>query len=76
MKIKKPRIAASNKRIYNRVKKMCLSAFVMGTVAYVSEHYFKFDTDSFISTDPTSFSGLYVNADVLGFEGERKLEVK
>ncbi len=53
---------------------MCLSALIMGTAAYIGEHYVKDQTTSFLSTDASNYSGLYVNADVLGFEGERRLQ--
>jgi len=69
MKIK-PQVS---KRVINRVKKMALSALFMGTAAYIGEHYIKDQTSTFISTDTGSFSGMFVTADELGFEGERKL---
>jgi len=52
---------------------MCLSALFMGTIAYLGEHYVKDQTSSFLASDSSSYSGLYVNADSLGLEGERIL---
>lgn len=67
MKIK-PRIS---KRVVQRVRKMFLIAAAMGIAAYVGEYYVKVPTSSYMASDASNYSGLYVNADVLGEEGER-----
>lgn len=72
MKIKRRR---SSDNVYPKVKRMVLTALFMGTAAYIGEHYVKDPTTNFMQSEsgsyPSSYSGLYVNADVLGVEGER-----
>lgn len=70
MKIK-PRIS---KRVISRFKRMCITALFLGTAAYIGEHHIKEHFSDLVATGDYQFSGLYVNADVLGDEGERILQ--
>lgn len=67
MKIK-PQIS---NRVYGRFKRMCLTAGILASAAYLGEHYIRNSASEFLATDSSSYSGLFVNADELGFEGER-----
>lgn len=53
---------------------MLLTAMFLGTAAYIGEHYVKEPAEGFLASEiGSTYSGMYVNADEIGFEGERKL---
>lgn len=60
------------RRVYNRVKRMCMTALFLGTVSWLGQNYVTDSLNSFIAGG-NDYSGLYVNADQLGMEGERLL---
>lgn len=53
---------------------MTLTALFLISAAYIGEHYVRDPTSNFLGLADYNYSGLYVNADQLGIEGERLLQ--